>query len=43
MTEHLMARLDELARKRQEQLLDRTPKGRGADPDGWPRRHDEYE
>src|SRR5437763_1693206 len=25
------------------QLLDRTPKGRGDDPDGWPRRHDEYE
>ena len=25
------------------QLLDRTPKGRGEDPDGWPRRHDEYE
>jgi predicted dithiol-disulfide oxidoreductase (DUF899 family) len=24
------------------QLLDRTPKGRGKDPDGWPRRHDEY-
>jgi predicted dithiol-disulfide oxidoreductase (DUF899 family) len=24
------------------QLLDRTPKGRGEDPDGWPRRHDEY-
>ena len=25
------------------QLLDRAPKGRGEDPDGWPRRHDEYE
>jgi predicted dithiol-disulfide oxidoreductase (DUF899 family) len=25
------------------QLLDRTPKGRGEDPDGWPRRHDEYD
>ncbi len=25
------------------QLLDRTPKGRGDDLDGWPRRHDEYE
>ena len=25
------------------QLLDRTPKGRGDDPAGWPRRHDEYE
>ena len=25
------------------QLLDRTPKGRGEDPKGWPRRHDEYE
>ena len=25
------------------QLLDRTPKGRGDDPEGWPRRHDEYE
>jgi predicted dithiol-disulfide oxidoreductase (DUF899 family) len=25
------------------QLLDRTPQGRGSDPDGWPRRHDEYE
>ncbi len=25
------------------QLLDRTPKGRGADPEDWPRRHDEYE
>jgi predicted dithiol-disulfide oxidoreductase (DUF899 family) len=25
------------------QLLDRTPKGRGEDPEGWPRRHDEYE
>ena len=25
------------------QLLDRTPKGRGGDPEGWPRRHDEYE
>jgi predicted dithiol-disulfide oxidoreductase (DUF899 family) len=25
------------------QLLDRTPKGRGGDPAGWPRRHDEYE
>ena len=24
------------------QLLDRSPKGRGKDPDGWPRRHDEY-
>jgi predicted dithiol-disulfide oxidoreductase (DUF899 family) len=24
------------------QLLDRTPKGRGDDPKGWPRRHDEY-
>ena len=24
------------------QLLDRSPQGRGADPDGWPRRHDEY-
>jgi predicted dithiol-disulfide oxidoreductase (DUF899 family) len=25
------------------QLLDRTPKGRGNDPEGWPRRHGEYE
>ncbi|MGH3082344.1 MAG: DUF899 domain-containing protein [Gaiellaceae bacterium] len=25
------------------QLLDRSPKGRGADPEGWPRRHDEYD
>jgi predicted dithiol-disulfide oxidoreductase (DUF899 family) len=25
------------------QLLDRAPKGRGEDFDGWPRRHDEYE
>ena len=25
------------------QLLDRTPKGRGGDPEAWPRRHDEYE
>jgi predicted dithiol-disulfide oxidoreductase (DUF899 family) len=25
------------------QLLDRTPKGRGEDPEGWPRRHDDYE
>jgi len=24
------------------QLLDRAPKGRGRDFDGWPRRHDEY-
>jgi predicted dithiol-disulfide oxidoreductase (DUF899 family) len=24
------------------QLLDRTPKGRGNDPEGWPRLHDEY-
>jgi predicted dithiol-disulfide oxidoreductase (DUF899 family) len=24
------------------QLLDRTPHGRGDEPDGWPRRHDEY-
>jgi predicted dithiol-disulfide oxidoreductase (DUF899 family) len=24
------------------QLLDRTPKGRGDDPEGWPRRHDKY-
>ncbi len=24
------------------QLLDRTPKGRGDDPEGWPRLHDEY-
>ena len=24
------------------QLLDRAPKGRGDDPEGWPRRHDEY-
>jgi predicted dithiol-disulfide oxidoreductase (DUF899 family) len=24
------------------QLLDRTPKGRGSDPEGWPRLHDEY-
>src|SRR5438552_1526875 len=25
------------------QLLDRTPRGRGDDPEGWPRRHDDYE
>jgi predicted dithiol-disulfide oxidoreductase (DUF899 family) len=25
------------------QLLDRAPNGRGGDPEGWPRRHDEYE
>src|SRR5438093_1258638 len=25
------------------QLLDRTAMGRGEDPEGWPRRHDEYE
>jgi predicted dithiol-disulfide oxidoreductase (DUF899 family) len=25
------------------QLLDRTPKGRGSDFEGWPRRHDEYD
>ncbi len=25
------------------QLLDRTPRGRAHDPEGWPRRHDEYE
>jgi predicted dithiol-disulfide oxidoreductase (DUF899 family) len=25
------------------QLLDRTPNGRGDDPEGWPRWHDEYE
>ena len=25
------------------QLLDRAPRGRGQDPDAWPRRHDEYE
>jgi predicted dithiol-disulfide oxidoreductase (DUF899 family) len=25
------------------QPLDRRPKGRGGDPEGWPRRHDEYE
>ena len=25
------------------QLLDRTPEGRGEDPEGWPRRHVEYE
>jgi predicted dithiol-disulfide oxidoreductase (DUF899 family) len=25
------------------QLLDRTPLGRGQDPEGWPRAHDEYE
>ncbi len=24
------------------QLLDRAPKGRGEDPEGWPRLHDEY-
>jgi predicted dithiol-disulfide oxidoreductase (DUF899 family) len=24
------------------QLLDRTPRGRGDDPEGWPQRHDEY-
>ena len=24
------------------QLLDRAPKGRGEDPEGWPRRNDEY-
>jgi predicted dithiol-disulfide oxidoreductase (DUF899 family) len=24
------------------QLLDRAPRGRGEDPEGWPRRHDEY-
>ena len=24
------------------QLLDRTSKGRGGDPEGWPQRHDEY-
>jgi predicted dithiol-disulfide oxidoreductase (DUF899 family) len=24
------------------QLLDRTPKGRGESPEGWPHRHDEY-
>jgi hypothetical protein len=32
MTEHLIARLDELARKRQEQLLDRIPKGAAPTP-----------
>jgi predicted dithiol-disulfide oxidoreductase (DUF899 family) len=26
-----------------QQLLDRTPKGRGEALGGWPRRHDEYE
>jgi predicted dithiol-disulfide oxidoreductase (DUF899 family) len=25
------------------QLLDRAPKGRGGDFEGWPRRHDEYD
>jgi predicted dithiol-disulfide oxidoreductase (DUF899 family) len=25
------------------QLLDRAPRGRGDDFEGWPRRHDEYE
>ena len=25
------------------QLLDRSPEGRGDDPEAWPRRHDEYE
>ena len=25
------------------QLLDRAPKGRGPDVEGWPQRHDEYE
>jgi predicted dithiol-disulfide oxidoreductase (DUF899 family) len=25
------------------QLLDRSPKGRGEDREGWPRRHDEYD
>jgi predicted dithiol-disulfide oxidoreductase (DUF899 family) len=25
------------------QLLDRSPKGRGDDPEGWPRLHDEYD
>jgi predicted dithiol-disulfide oxidoreductase (DUF899 family) len=25
------------------QLLDRAPKGRGENPKGWPRRHDEYD
>jgi predicted dithiol-disulfide oxidoreductase (DUF899 family) len=25
------------------QLLDRSPKGRGKDPEGWPKRHDEYD
>jgi predicted dithiol-disulfide oxidoreductase (DUF899 family) len=25
------------------QLLDRAPKGRAEEPEGWPRRHDEYE
>jgi predicted dithiol-disulfide oxidoreductase (DUF899 family) len=25
------------------QLLDRSPKGRGEDPEGWPKRHDEYD
>jgi predicted dithiol-disulfide oxidoreductase (DUF899 family) len=24
------------------QLLDRAPRGRGENPEGWPRRHDEY-
>jgi predicted dithiol-disulfide oxidoreductase (DUF899 family) len=25
------------------QLLDRAPRGRGENPEGWPRRHDEYD
>ena len=25
------------------QLLDRSPRGRGEDPEGWPKRHDEYD
>ena len=25
------------------QLLDRSPMGRGEDPEGWPKRHDEYD
>jgi predicted dithiol-disulfide oxidoreductase (DUF899 family) len=25
------------------QLLDRAPRGRGGEFEGWPRRHDEYE
>jgi predicted dithiol-disulfide oxidoreductase (DUF899 family) len=39
----LLEQEKELTRSTSSTLLDRAPKGRGEDFEGWPRRHDEYE